>query len=679
MTKQHFLRSVPATPTWVVALALLVSATVSHAAPLEAYGQLPSMEDLSISPDGTRIAFVKAAEGDRFVAVRSIADAKPLGLLRVGTSKLRSLAWADDNRLMIVTSVTGVPEGLIGDDAEWAQLQVYDIAKKKSIPVPDGLKLTGMAVKKVEVQGASAGSSQATKAAKTLALMASRCNPINAISGRVVVRNIDSHTVLFFQTYCAIGRVLPVLMRADLDKEEEILLEMDFDRSMVGWSVDAAGTLAAVQHYFEKSRSWSVRAHGVRELAGGKASLDYPRLLGLGRAPETLLMAMGENGESVWKPMSLKDGTYGSSLADGKSLITPIDDRLTGSLIGALESGDDSRYKFFDDKMQTHWNAIVEAFKDNRVTLVSASDDLMKLVVLVDGPKFGYQYQLVDLTTHRADRIGYVYDAITEPQEVRRVDYPAVDGLTIPAYLTLPRGRAARHLPLVVLVHGGPAAQDTRDFDWFSQALADQGYAVLRPNYRGSTVDVRLMQAGFGQFGRKMQTDLSDGVGYLSKEGIADPARVCVVGASYGGYAALAGATLDPGVYRCAVSIAGVSDLKAFLKWVNEKHDERTSIEQRYWDRFMGVSGPKDPLLTEISPIKHVDAVRAPILLIHGKDDTVVPYDQSDDMYDALRDAKKDVEFVKLKHEDHWLSRSETRLQMLQATVTFLRRHNPPD
>jgi dipeptidyl aminopeptidase/acylaminoacyl peptidase len=101
-------------------------------------------------------------------------------------------------------------------------------------------------------------------------------------------------------------------------------------------------------------------------------------------------------------------------------------------------------------------------------------------------------------------------------------------------------------------------------------------------------------------------------------------------------------------------------------------------VEQRYWDRFMGVSGPNDPALSQISPIEHLDALNVPVLLVHGRDDTVVPFEQSEVMFDALRRAGKPVELVTLKHEDHWLSRSETRLQMLQATVEFLRAHNPP-
>jgi len=229
----------------------------------------------------------------------------------------------------------------------------------------------------------------------------------------------------------------------------------------------------------------------------------------------------------------------------------------------------------------------------------------------------------------------------------------------------------------VVLPHGGPAARDTSDFDWWSQALADQGYAVLRANFRGSDLSWKFMSAGFGQWGRKMQSDLADGVRYLAREGVVDSTRVCIVGASYGGYAALAGVALDPAVYRCAISIAGVSDPKRLLQQAgNNGEGSRT---QRYWDRFMGVTGPDDPALTEFSPISHADAVRVPVLLIHGRDDTVVPFEQSTLMFDALRRAGKKVQLVELKHEDHWLSRGETRLQMLQASVAFLRANNPPD
>jgi dipeptidyl aminopeptidase/acylaminoacyl peptidase len=345
-------------------------------------------------------------------------------------------------------------------------------------------------------------------------------------------------------------------------------------------------------------------------------------------------------------------------------------------MIGGVYVDDTARYVFFDSSLQSDWNTILSALHTDRVHFVSHSSDFKRIVVRVDGPMFGYLYDLFDMDTLRVVRIGNVYDGINDPLEVRRITYQAGDGLQIPAYLTLPRNRPPKSLPLIVLAHGGPAVRDTADFDWWAQALAEQGYAVLKPNYRGSDLNQQFLSAGFGQWGRKMQTDLSDGVRYLAKEGIADPNRVCIVGGSYGGYAALAGVTLDPGVYRCAVSVAGLSDLKRMLRWENTTQRQRS---QRYWDRFMGVTGPEDPVLDQISPIKHLDAVSVPVLLIHGRDDTVVPFEQSTVMFEALKHAKKDVEMLPLKNEDHWLSQSETRLQMLQSSVAFLRARNPPD
>jgi dipeptidyl aminopeptidase/acylaminoacyl peptidase len=260
--------------------------------------------------------------------------------------------------------------------------------------------------------------------------------------------------------------------------------------------------------------------------------------------------------------------------------------------------------------------------------------------------------------------------------EVKPIKYKAADGLEITGYLTLPRGRDAKNLPLIVLPHGGPAVRDAPGFDWWAQALASRGYAVLQPNYRGSLgFGAAFYQAGFGEFGRKMQTDLSDGVRDLARQGVIDPKRVCIVGGSYGGYAALAGASLEHGVYRCAVSVAGVSDLRSQILDSRRKGG-RDAL--RYWQRFIGAKDLQDPVLDAVSPAAHAAAADIPILLIHGRDDTVVTIWQSRKMADALRAAGKPVEFIELKGEDHWLSRGESRLAMLQATVDFLERNNPP-
>jgi dipeptidyl aminopeptidase/acylaminoacyl peptidase len=175
-----------------------------------------------------------------------------------------------------------------------------------------------------------------------------------------------------------------------------------------------------------------------------------------------------------------------------------------------------------------------------------------------------------------------------------------------------------------------------------------------------------------------MQTDLSDGVAYLAAQGTIDPKRVCIMGASYGGYAALAGVTLQKDVYRCAVSVAGIGDVSDFLQWrVNQGGSKSLTI--RYWNRFLGIEAYNDPKLATISPAKLAAKASAPILLIHGQDDTTVPYGQRADMSKALKAAGKPVELVTLRGEDHDLSNAQTRLEMLTSAVTFLEKNNPPN
>jgi dipeptidyl aminopeptidase/acylaminoacyl peptidase len=636
----------------VLSIAWLTAARPATPASLEVYGQLPTIDMVALSPDASRIAFVRSTDGTRLIQVASVEDHRVLNTLRVHDQKLRSLEWADEDHLLILTSATDLPRGLVGKKGEWSMLQVYDVARNRVTAVP---------------HPAGRGS--------TLRLM-------NVVSGRLMVRRLKGHTILFLPGRCVYRTVLPALIRVDLEDGRETVIRRG-ETATQRWLVDADGEVVAEEDYYDKDRRWvlQVRRSGLLAKAATiRTEIDVPNVLGFGPGADSLVVRTYEDGFPVWKLAGLHDGTFGASVpgADHQTLTEPIRSALSDRVVGGVgvSADGESQNLFFDAGMQARWEAVRRAFDGALVSLVSASSDFGKVVVLVDGPKHGLEYVLVDLESNEATLVGKVYTGLTEPLEVRRIVYRAADGLRISAFLTLPPGRPPRKLPLVVLPHGGPAARDGAGFDWWSQALADQGYAVLRPNYRGSSLSSRFLAAGYGEWGRKMQTDLSDGVRHLVEKGIVDPARVCIVGASYGGYAALAGVALQPSVYRCAVSVAGLSDLKRMLEWSRLQYSD---LAQRYWDRFMGVSGPGDPALDVISPIKHVEAVRAPVLLVHGRDDTVVPLEQSERMAEALRRARKDVEFVRLPGEDHWLSRGATRLQMLQASVAFLRAHNPPD
>ncbi len=618
------------------------------AAPLEAYGRLPNLENVAISPDGSKLAFVRTSGDLRAVAVASLADRKLIAAGRLGEIKLRTLRWADDDHLMLISSKTGLPWGLVGKSHEWYMLSVFEVSTHKINNYPKTIDEISM---------------------------------MNVIAGQPMIRRLGKDTFLFIPGIYATDRTELALFKVNLRTGDESTVRLGTETTR-GWLVDEAGEIIAENNYTEWNQRWQLKIRRGRHLAEAvsrQVPIDVPEILGFGPDGESILLDDLVDGDPVWRLVSLRDGKLGPALEERGGLSEPIEDPKTHRLIGGIRTGDETEYVFFDPSLKSRWGAVVSAFEGERVELVSASQDLMKFVVRVDGPRHGFEYELVDMNTAQSMPLGKVYDDVSEIMDVRPISYPAADGMKIPAYLTLPAGKPAKKLPLLVFPHGGPADRDTARFDWWAQAMASQGYAVLQPNFRGSAIDWSFTQAGFGEWGRKMQTDLSDGVRYLDKEGIIDPKRVCIIGASYGGYASLAGVTLDPGVYRCAVSVAGVSDLKAFLIWVKQRESAGDHISQRYWDRFMGVQNYKDLSLDAISPIHHIDNVNVPVMLIHGRDDTVVPFEQSDIIYNALQKAHKSVELVTLKNEDHWLSRNDTRLQMLQSAMAFIKAHNPPD
>lgn len=621
------------------------AAIAAEAAPLAAFGRLPTLEDVSISPDGSKIVFVRTDGESRKLLVLPLSAPKIIGGVLVGNAKLRDVDWVDeDNILTTISDTSPPPLGFIGATREWFQLVNFDLTRMKL---------------------------------HTLDFDVDHVETFNVINGGWTTRAISGHPTLFTQGYCVHQGTIPCLFSFAYP-ERRVRLVDEAKEQDTEWLVDETGNIAAQFGYRDDDKRWEIRTRKERHwtvVASGVEPIDTPEMIGFNADGKGIIVRFVVDGRPEWRTLNLSDNSWGAPLAHGAAFSRTIEDRKTGRIVGGVHEVGSSEYVFFDNELQAHWNAVLREFPDERVELASHSDDFSRLILKIFGPRDGYIYAVYDWYSHHATKLGRIYEEVSAPAEVKAISYPAADGLTIPAFLTLPAA-AAKDLPLIVLPHGGPASADTLHFDWWSQALAAQGYAVLQPNFRGSILDSKFMRAGFGEWGRKMQTDLSDGVRYLAHQGIIDPRRVCIVGASYGGYAALAGVTIESGVYRCAVSVAGPSDLRRFLKWTGAN---QLSQSQRYWDRFMGAANPSDPALTAISPIEHVAAVSVPVLLIHGRDDTVVPFEQSDVMLSALKRAGKPVTMVTMKHEDHWLSRSETRLQMLQATVDFLKANNPPN
>lgn len=349
-------------------------------------------------------------------------------------------------------------------------------------------------------------------------------------------------------------------------------------------------------------------------------------------------------------------------------------DEWSGRISGVVYPAARLEYHFFDPKRQALQRGIEQAMPGKAAGVVSSDLNADKLVVAVAGASEPTDYYLLDRATHNMRALAHTYPSLADVQlgEMKPYDYVARDGLHIPAYLTLPPGRTPSGLPLVVLPHGGPDGRDMLGFDWWAQFLASRGYAVLQPNYRGSSgYGDAFAQAGLRQWGLKMQDDVSDGVKKAVADGIADPKRVCIVGADYGGYAALAGAAFTPELYACAIAVGGVSDLPRMLR-SEHRAAGGNSMEPGFWATRIGSSDENWDQLVATSPARHADKIRAPILLLHGEGDTTVRIDQSEVMASALKAAGKQAEFLRIAGADHYMNQTATRVQILQETERFL-------
>ena len=630
-------------------------AVLSHqafAAPkpdLAIYGQLPTIEILQISPEGDKLAIVASNGDQRILTVRQIGGAVISGM-NIGDAKLRGVEWAGPDHLLLVGSQTTIVPGVQGPKQEYYMVSDYNVATGKQSP-----------------------------------LLNDQAGAMNIIVGWPMTRTIDGQAVAFLEGVRFVdNRGQVTLYRTIMSTRATKIHDLAGEPNTNGWLVNATGEPVAQSLYDQKRGTWYLKTKvgGTwREVDQAVTPMGSYGLSGFGRDGKSILVWRTDDQQNTILREYQMNGAH-QDLPAGE-LTGLVHDPVTLALLGGYTlDGDDLRYVFFDAVAQKTWDMVRKPFGADQVTLASWSNDRRRVIVHADSRTDGPGYFLVDLNTKRADYLGPVYKGVdaSKVSPVRSIRYKAADGLEITGYLTLPKGRDPRNLALIVLPHGGPEGRDTPGFDWWSLALASRGYAVLQPNFRGSEgFGWDFVKAGFGEWGKKMQTDLSDGVRDLAKQGIIDPKRVCIVGASYGGYAALAGAALDRGVYRCAVSVAGPSDLKKMLLSVREAHNGEMSAAQRYWLRFMGADGIKDPDLAALSPARLADKVEIPVMLVHGKDDTVVRYEQSQIMADSLKRAGKPVEFVTLESEDHWLSRGATRLKMLTETVAFVEKHNPPD
>jgi dipeptidyl aminopeptidase/acylaminoacyl peptidase len=338
-------------------------------------------------------------------------------------------------------------------------------------------------------------------------------------------------------------------------------------------------------------------------------------------------------------------------------------------LVGVAYDGERPEVHFLDGDARVLFANLKRILPGTFPQVLDQTADGRLLLVLAQADRQPPMYLLVDRTTGKASVLAATYPGIEPGQlaAMNAITYTARDGARIPGYLTLPPGRAATHLPLIVMPHGGPIARDVWGFDFLQQFLVSRGYAVLQMEFRGSSgYGDAWYGAAHQDWGGLTYDDVIDGVRWAIERKVADPRRVAIVGWSFGGYVALLGAARDSELFRCAVSIAGVSDLKRLLGYASNFTNRLIVREQIGMDR--------DELMAN-SPRRLVDGVRIPVLMFHGTSDIQVPVDQGRLMSAALKRAGKPHELVEFDKESHQMDHEKNRTEMLRRIEAFLATH----
>lgn len=609
--------------------------------PVEAFASPPTIDLLKLSPDGTKLSMIQRLGNDKeelvLVKLFDLQSGKQQFLLKADSRDLTiySLQWANDKQLLMKASYASHRRGTPVTET---RLMVIDIESGKNRSV------------------------------------------ISGTLQRKLVRTPQ------FQSN--VVALMP-------EQPDNILLALDgftFGPATSLVNISLNGGLAEVVAYGrEHFVDWVTdRQHRPRIVLLRDDTTIAIQLRPLDNANyRTLWQFEVFSEDAVW-PIGFDanpDILYVSAYHEGRLAIFKADISQQSPTLELVKADDNYdvqssvEYSWQDNKViaiggeyvapeyQAFQRALDAALPDAENQIISTSADKNRYIVFTSSATNAGDYLLGDRAAKSMD---YLLPRFSQlPPEVmvakQKISYQARDGLTIEGFLSLPLGYKEGTVPTVIFPHGGPISFDDGDFDYWTQFFANRGYAVLQMNFRGSSgYGFDFKQMGLQGWGAQMQDDVEDGTRWLIKKGIADPGRICIVGASYGGYAALMGAVKTPELYQCVVSFAGVTDVEELVKSYR-RFTNYEVVKKQIGDDF--------DLLEQRSPLTHADKIQVPVLLVHGTKDRSVPVKQSIAMYKALKRKDKNVEYIELEDGDHYLSTNSHRLETFKAIDRFLKQH----
>jgi dipeptidyl aminopeptidase/acylaminoacyl peptidase len=608
--------------------------------PIEDFAAFPILNSPTLSPDGRHIVAMATVNGlNKLVIINADNPSGDPRLIEIGKTPVAAVHWAGNGRLLIEVVGTG---HVYGVEVPLGRLIVVDLA-------------TGAArLADRKSRGIYGGDVLFVSTAGDWALIASQ----------------DSVSVT------------PSVKRVDLATGEATVVERP-KLDVWDWFVDDQGVVRGGVAYDE--RRWKLwyrsKASEPFRTMGGKFSKDDDSTV-----DRFYFARDGDKGSIVTNERNGRFGVYRYDFSSG-TIGEPIFENSTVDISDVII--DDSTkevagVRYQDDRMKTYWvdpniktlQARIDRALPQTDNEILGDPTGKRLLVRSGGASAPSAYFLFDRAKSTMNVVVQPYEKIdpTQLADVKSVHYRARDGLDIPAYLTLPRGKDPRNLPLIMFPHGGPFARDDWTYDPIVQFLANRGYAVLQPQFRGSTgYGKDFVARGYGEWGRKMQDDLDDGVDWLVRSGQADPKRVCIVGASYGGYAALWGVIRNPERYRCAASVAGVTDIGAQLR-----SNRRSFSATRYFKAWRTkVQGEGKIDLKTVSPLVQAARLKAPVLIAHGEKDETVSVKQGKQLVAALEKNGADVSSIFYKEGGHDFSSSSDLADFLRRLEAFLAKNNP--
>ena len=618
--------------------------------PPEVFGSIPDVQQLSLSPSGEKVVYLarlnksvdSSAKGGVIVGVMDLKTNEISYPLRSDNESffIRRVRWAGDESLLVSADFPDVRNGSPTMESRLLTVSIKS-GKAKSI-------LTNKFIRKL--------------------------NWIPQIQDSVVDYLSDEPDSILLALRSESN--FPTVYKININKRKPKVVQKSL-KNIIKWMADQQGRVRIGIR--RKDTTYTILERGVpekkwRELFEFDAfSEDEVWPLGFGLDPNELYISAYHHGrQAIFKIDLTADPSKKELVLEDKQF--DVDGKLiyskkTREVIGSTYSAHDA-YVFWEPEYQKIQRLINRTLPDTSNYIISMSDDEQKFIIYSTSDIDSGSYYFIDIKKKKFSRLAKAYPGLPPEKMSKKLpfSYVARDGLMIHGFLTLPKSyKKDVLLPTIVFPHGGPISYDGSGFDLWTQFFASRGYAVLQMNFRGSSgYGYDFMAAGLKGWGKAMQTDIEDGIKALVSKGIADKDKMCIVGASYGGYAALMGLIQTPDLYRCGISFAGVTDLSYMVRKSRFYTNHEVVKEQ---------IGHNHKALKNVSPVNFAENIKAPVLLIHGEKDRVVRVQHSRKMFKKLLNKEKQVAYEELEGGDHYLSNNNNRMKTFKLIDEFLNAH----